>query len=215
MIREGRVTVNRTPAAIGTKADPLRDVIEVDGVRLRPAGGPRAYVLLNKPKGYISSASDPQGRPVVVDLVKKTRLRLFPVGRLDYDAEGVLLLTNDGELANRLIHPSSGVTKKYLVKVRDVPSAEDMSALEKGVWLEDGPTLPARARLVRKTKENSWIELTVVEGRNRLIKRMCQAVGHPVSKLNRVEFAGLRLAGLKPGESRPLTPEELERLRRW
>lgn len=207
------MTVNReTVTELGAKADPSKDRITVDG-KLISSSGPKIYVLLNKPKGYISSVSDPENRPVVVDLLTKVKGRVYPVGRLDYDAEGVLLLTNDGDFSNKLIHPNFKVAKKYLVKVRDVPSKEDIDKLEKGVWLDDGKTLPAKAHLVRQTKENSWIELTVFEGRNRLVKRMCQAVGHPVAKLQRVEFAGIRLGNMKPGDWRFLTPAEIERLK--
>ncbi|MBI5586957.1 MAG: rRNA pseudouridine synthase [Deltaproteobacteria bacterium] len=213
LITQGRVTVNReTVTELGAKADPLKDTIAVDGKAISTRG-PKIYVLLNKPKGYISSVSDPEKRPVVVELLTRVKGRVYPVGRLDYDAEGVLLLTNDGELSNKLIHPNFKVAKKYLVKVRDLPSKEDIDKLENGVWLDDGRTLPAKARLVRQTKENSWIELTVYEGRNRLVKRMCQAVGHPVAKLQRVEFAGIRLGEMKVGEWRFLTPAEVERLK--
>jgi len=205
---------------LGTKADPERDRIEVDGEVIslpthRWGGrgwGPKVYVLLNKPKGYISAVSDPLGRPVVSELVKGVKARVFPVGRLDYDAEGVLLITNDGELANKLIHPRYGVPKTYLVKVRDVPDEKDLSRLKEGVYLEDGKTLPARVRLIRQTKENSWISLTITEGRNRQVKRMCQAIGHPVTKLKRVEFAGIKLGDLKPGSFRMLSKNEVERL---
>ncbi|MBI5826283.1 MAG: rRNA pseudouridine synthase [Deltaproteobacteria bacterium] len=169
-------------------------------------------MLLNKPKGYISAVADPLKRPVVTDLLK-VRERVFPVGRLDYDAEGALILTNDGELSNRLIHPKFKVPKKYLVKVRDVPTDEDLQKLRKGVYLDDGRTLPADAKFVRKTQENSWIELTVTEGRNRLVKRMCMAIGHPVSKLKRMEFAGIKLGALEAGQWRFLTPKEVERLK--
>lgn len=177
--------------------------------------GPRVYILLNKPKGFISALSDPEKRPVVTDLIKKVKARVYPVGRLDFDAEGVLLLTNDGELSNRLIHPSRLVPKTYLVKVRGVPTEKALEKLEKGVFLEDGKTMPAKARLARETKQkqNSWIELTVVEGRNHLVKRMCASVGHMVSKIKRVDFAGIKLGGLKPGEWRFLTERELDRLR--
>ncbi|MBI5563036.1 MAG: rRNA pseudouridine synthase [Deltaproteobacteria bacterium] len=216
MITEGRVKVNRAVVTeLGAKADPASDIIEVDGTRITGPykhEGPRVYILLNKPKGCISAVSDPLKRPVVTGLVKVKGVRLYPVGRLDYDAEGVLLLTNDGELANRLIHPSFAVSKKYLVKVKDVPTPEDLKKLEAGVWLEDGKTLAARARFVRQTQENSWIELTVTEGRNRLVKRMCMAIGHPVAKLKRVEFAGVKLGSLEPGAWRMLTPVEVGRL---
>ncbi|MBI5560442.1 MAG: rRNA pseudouridine synthase [Deltaproteobacteria bacterium] len=213
MILEGRVRVNRKVVdLLGTKADPEKDRVEVDGraVLLR---GPKVYILLNKPKGFISAVADPDKRPVVVDLLRKVKGKVFPVGRLDYDAEGVILLTNDGEFSNKLIHPRFSVPKKYLVKVRDVPDEKDLERLEKGVYLSDGKTLPAKARFVRKTEENSWIELIVTEGRNRLIKRMCMAIGHPVSKLKRVEFAGISLGRLKTGEWRYLTEKEVGRLK--
>lgn len=214
MILSGRVSVNSVVVTeLGTRVDPVSDVVEVDGVKLSRSTGPRVYILLNKPRGCISSLSDPLGRPVVTDLLKKVKARVYPVGRLDYDAEGVLILTNDGELSNRLIHPRYEVPKRYLVKVKGVPTSKAFKKLEVGVRLEDGKTLPARARLVSTTKENSWIELTVFEGRNRLVKRMCLAVGHPVSKLKRVAFAGIKATGLKPGEFRPLTPKEVEKLK--
>jgi len=212
---KGRVQVNgQVVTELGARANPLTDAIEVDGAKITGAfRGPRVYVLLNKPKGYISSVTDPLHRPVVTDIVKVGKARVYPVGRLDYDAEGVLLLTNDGELANQLIHPGFHVAKKYLVKVKDVPSAADLERLEHGVHLEDGKTFPAKARMVRQTTENCWIELTVTEGRNRLVKRMCMAIGHPVAKLKRIEFAGIKLGSLEPGAYRLLTDEEVERLK--
>jgi len=212
MILEGRVRVNKSVVtALGTKADPQTDRIEVDG-RLLSFKGPKVYILLNKPKGYICALSDQRQRPVVVELLRRCRHRVFPVGRLDYDSEGALLLTNDGDFSNKLIHPSFSVPKKYLVKVKDVPDEKDLKKLEKGVYLPDGKTLPAKARFIRKTEENSWIEITVTEGRNRLIKRMCMAIGHPVSKLKRIEFAGMGLGNLKIGEWRYLTEKEVERV---
>lgn len=214
MILEGRVRVNgKTVTELGTRVDPFIDSIFVDGRRLNAKEG-RVYVLLYKPRGVISSVSDPQKRPVVIDLIKKRiKARVYPVGRLDYDAEGALLLTNDGEFSNGLIHPGAGVPKKYLIKVKDAPTAEAMARLEKGVSLEDGRTMPCHARFIRKTAENSWIELTVFEGRNRLVKRMCMAIGHPVQKLKRVEFAGVGLGSMKPGDYRLLTPDEVKRLK--
>ncbi len=198
---------------LGTKADPLKDRIEVDGKPLNPSGK-KFYILLYKPKGVISSSSDPEGRPVVTDLVKKaTKARLYPIGRLDFDAEGVLLLTNDGELTTKLIHPKYAIEKKYLVKVRGVPTEKTLAKLRAGVRLEDGLTAPAKVRFVRATKENSWIEIVVTEGRNHLIKRMCLAVRHPVSKLKRVEFAGLDLRGLKSSEFKILNDREVARLK--
>ncbi len=198
--------------SLGVKVDPEKDRIDIDGKRL-VVRDTRIYILLYKPKGYISALSDPLRRPVVVDLLKKVKRRVFPVGRLDWDAEGALLVTNDGELSNRLTHPRFKVPKKYLVKVKDVPDEKDLRRLERGVYLDDGRTMPARVRFLRETRSNSWIELTVFEGRNRLVKRMCMAVGHPVIKLKRIEFAGLKIKGMKPGEYRYLTEKEIDRLR--
>ncbi|HEY4708232.1 MAG TPA: pseudouridine synthase [Thermodesulfobacteriota bacterium] len=213
LILEGRVTVNgKTISELGAKADPSSDSIAVDGKRIS-VKGPKVYLLLYKPKGYISSVSDEHNRPVVTQLVSKVKARVYPVGRLDYDAEGVLLLTNDGDLSNRLIHPTFQAPKTYLVKVKGVPPKEKLEKLEKGVSLEDGRTLPAKAKFIRPTEENSWIELTVFEGRNHLVKRMCMAVGHPVQKIKRVDFAGIKLGKLKPGEFRHLTEKELEALK--
>ena len=198
---------------LGTKADPLKERIEVDGKLLNPRG-PKVYILLYKPKGTISSSDDPKGRPIVTDLVKKaTKTRVYPVGRLDFDTEGVLLLTNDGELTTKLIHPKYEIEKKYLVKVRGVPNEKTLAKLRAGVRLEDGLTAPAKVRFVRSTAENSWIEIAVTEGRNHLIKRMCLAVRHPVSKLKRVEFAGLNLRGLKISEYKVLNDREIARLK--
>jgi len=201
---------------LGTKADPEKDRITVDGRLLSHAQekSEKVYILLNKPKGYISTVSDPQGRPTVIDLVKKIKTRMFPVGRLDYDAEGALLFTNDGELANKLIHPKYHIPKKYLVKVSDAPDEKDMAKLRKGIYLEDGRTLPAEAKFIKSTKTNSWIELTVYEGKNRLVKRMCFAIGHSVLKLQRTEFAGIKLGSLKQGDFRTLTMDEVERLKK-
>ncbi|MBI5233450.1 MAG: rRNA pseudouridine synthase [Deltaproteobacteria bacterium] len=216
MILESRVRLNgKIINSLGMKADLCVDIIEVDGKRLRPPQR-SLYILLNKPKGVISSTSDPEGRPVVTDFVKKAAKseRVFPVGRLDFDAEGALLLTNDGCLCTRLIHPRRKIPKKYLVKVSDVPCDKDLKRLSEGVKLEDGMTMPAKARLVRTTKENSWIELIVVEGRNRLIKRMRARVGHSVAKLKRVEFAGLGVGGLKSGEWRFLVEKEVLQLKK-
>src|SRR3990170_4645062 len=212
LMTQGRVTVNgQTVTELGAKANPFSDRIEVDGRKITAGGEPEADNLLNKPEGDKSSVSDEHNRPVVTDLVK-VKVRVYPVGRLDYDAEGVILLTTDGDLSNRLIHPTFMVAKIYQVKVKGAPTREKLQKLEKGVYLDDGRTLPATAKFLRATDENSWIELTVFEGRNHLVKRMCMAIGHPVQKLKRVEFAGIRLGILKPGEWRPLTQKELDAL---
>ncbi|MFQ5442423.1 MAG: pseudouridine synthase [Thermodesulfobacteriota bacterium] len=217
LITGGRVKVNGAVVVkLGTRVDPRADVIEVDGKKIYRDAGPRVYLLLNKPRGVISSAYDPLGRPVVTDIVKGYKKRLFPVGRLDWDAEGALVLTNDGELTNRLIHPGFSVPKKYLVKVKGLPSEKELKKIEKGVFLSDGKTLPARVRFIKETRENSWIEIVVTEGRNRLIKRLLLAVGHPVLKLKRTEFAGLKVGKLKTGSFRALREREVERLKkRW
>ncbi len=215
MIEDGRVRVNRSVVTeLGAKADPAKDLVEVDKKAITGQGSssPKHYILLYKPKGVISSVTDPERRPVVTDFIKKIKARLYPVGRLDFDAEGVIILTNDGELTNRLIHPRYKVPKRYLVKVSDLPDERSLKRLQNGVRLDDGMTAPAKVRFVRKTAENSWLEITVIEGRNRLIKKMCQAIGHPVLKLKRISFAGITLRGLKPGDYRPLTDEEVSRL---
>jgi len=205
------VTINGQIAETGAKVDPYVDKIVVDGMAVPKPSRRKTYIILNKPKSVISSLSDPEGRPVVTDFIK-TEKRVFPVGRLDYDAEGVLLMTDDGELANRLIHPRYGVSKRYLVKVRNLPTRETLERLRDGVHIEGGKTRPARVKFIRKTEANAWLEIIVSEGRNRLIKKMCMAVGHPVTKLKRVEFAGIGIGSLKPGECRRLTEHEVERL---
>ncbi len=213
---QGRVVVNgEVLTQLGTKVDLERDTVTVDGLSISgKIGGKKAsYVLINKPGGVISSLSDPEGRAVITDLLNKVRGRVFPVGRLDYDAEGVLLLTNDGDLAHRLTHPNYKVPKVYHIKVSGLPNEKDLKRLKNGVRLEDGRTLPAGVRVIKVTRENSWLELTVHEGRNRLVKRMCMAVGHPVMKLKRVAFAGINLKGLKKGEYRILSPEEVAKLK--
>ncbi|MCK5307750.1 MAG: rRNA pseudouridine synthase, partial [Zetaproteobacteria bacterium] len=215
LIQQGRVTVNgETVTRLGVTIEPDSDRVTVDGVPL-PRNVSKVYLLLNKPVGFITALSDPAGRPVVTDLVKRHGKRVFPVGRLDFDAEGALILTNDGDLAERLIHPKYKVPKRYHAKVKGAPDTKDIKRLEKGVYLEDGKTLPATVRFIKGLKENSWIELTVFEGRNRLVKRMCLAVGHAVLKLKRVEFAGIGTGSMKPGEHRFLTKSEIALLKEW
>jgi 23S rRNA pseudouridine2605 synthase len=213
LIREGRVTVNGRPARIGDKVDPSRDHIKVDG-RLVTSHGAKVYIMLHKPKNVVTTAEDPEGRTTVMDLVKKRGPRLFPVGRLDFDAEGILLLTNDGELAHRLSHPSFQVPRTYSVKVKGKPTAEEVRKVSLGIALEDGPTAPCRAVLRKETRENVWVEMTLHEGRNRQVKRMWERMGYLVLKLKRVSFAGLSLRDLKAGEYRHLLPGEVEKLKR-
>jgi 23S rRNA pseudouridine2605 synthase len=205
LIKAGRVTVNGEPGQLNTFVE-SRDRVEVDG---EPVAKQRlAHVLLHKPAGVVTTARDPQGRPTVVELVPDDP-RVVPVGRLDADTTGALLLTNDGELAHRLAHPRYGVEKTYVVEVEGDPDGDALARLERGVELEDGVTAPARARRLR----DGVVELTIHEGRNRQVKRMLAAVGHPVVRLHRRGYAGLGVDGLAPGEWRPLTRDELSRLR--
>jgi 23S rRNA pseudouridine2605 synthase len=206
LIKAGRVRVNGEVGQLNTFVA-ARDRVEVDGQAV--AKQRLAYVLLHKPAGVVTTASDPQGRPTVVSLVDLPE-RVVPVGRLDADTTGALLLTNDGELAHRLAHPRYGVEKTYVVDVEGTPSEDSLRALESGVALEDGPTAPARARLVGPSR----LELTIHEGRNRQVKRMLEAVGHPVRRLHRGAYAGLSADGLAPGAWRELTDDEITRLRR-
>ncbi|MCR4418959.1 MAG: pseudouridine synthase [Clostridia bacterium] len=212
LIRAGRVRVNGV-----TVTDPARgvgegDVLEVDGRRLRPAPE-RVALLLYKPAGYLSTVTDPFGRPTVLDLVGPQPYRLYPVGRLDLDAEGLLLLTNDGELAFLLTHPRHEVEKTYRVLVKGRPGPGALEQLRQGVRLEDGRTSPARVRQVGRRGSDTWLEITVHEGRKRQIKRMCRAVGHPVLSLTRTRLGFLTLKGLAPGRYRRLTAEEIGRLK--
>jgi 23S rRNA pseudouridine2605 synthase len=212
-IREGRITVNGRVARVGDRADPFGDHIKVNGRRVTlPAS--RIYLLVNKPKNVVTTIADPEGRPTVMDLVKSKFSRLFPVGRLDFDAEGFLLLTNDGDLAYRLSHPSFEVPRTYRVKVKGKPSPEEIRRLSRGVLLKDGNTAPCRISLLKETDENSWLEMTLQEGRNRQVKRMWEKMGYSVLKLKRISFGGLALGKIKPGEYRPLRPAEVERLKR-
>ena len=205
LIKAGRVTVNGRCGKLNDFVGG-RDVVEVDGRRV--AAQELAYVLLHKPAGVVTTAGDPQGRPTVVDVVRGPT-RLVPVGRLDADTTGVLLLTNDGELAHRLAHPRYEVDKVYEAEVEGEPSAEALGQLAEGVELEDGRTAPAKVRRLGSSR----IELTVHEGRKHQIKRMCEAVGHRVRRLHRSHYAGLDLAGLEPGEWRELSRTEVASLK--
>jgi pseudouridine synthase len=213
-IRQGRVTVNGKVAdALGTKADPERDDIRFDGERLRLKQAP-IYLLLNKPKGYVTTLADPQGRPTVADLLGRDGPRLFPVGRLDYDTEGALIMTNDGELAQLLTHPSHGIPKTYRAQVKGVPKPSKLARLERGVKIGEGR--PARAqgvRLIESGEDRAVIDLSVTEGRHHQVKRMFTAIGHPVRKLRRLAVGPVRVEGLKPGAFRPLTAAEVAQLR--
>jgi 23S rRNA pseudouridine2605 synthase len=205
LIKAGRVTVNGEPGQLNTFVE-SRDVVEVDGRRVDKQ--PLTYLLLNKPAGTVTTARDPQGRRTVVELVPRDP-RVVPVGRLDADTTGALLLTNDGELAHRLAHPRYGVEKTYIVDVEGEPDDSALRRLESGVELDDGRTAPARARRLARNR----LELTIHEGRNRQVKRMLEAVGHPVQRLHRSAYAGLTVEGLEPGAWRELEPSDVDRLR--
>jgi len=205
LIKAGRVTVNGEPGQLNTFVA-AQDRVELDGREL--AKQRLAYVLLHKPAGAVTTARDPQGRRTVLDLVDHPA-RVVPVGRLDVDTTGALLLTNDGELAHRLAHPSREVDKVYVAEVEGDPAPETPAALERGVVLDDGPTAPARVRRLGPGR----VELTIHEGRKHQVKRMLAAVGHPVLRLHRSAYAGLTLEGLEPGAWRELTTAELDRLR--
>jgi 23S rRNA pseudouridine2605 synthase len=204
LIRAGRVTVNGERGELNTRVG-AHDRVEVDGNAV--AKQRLAYVLLHKPAGVVTTASDPHGRPTVVDLVDHAS-RVVPVGRLDADTTGALLLTNDGALAHRLAHPRYGVEKTYVADVEGEPDEDAIRALEAGVDLDDGPTAPARARRVGPSR----VELTIHEGRKHQVKRMLAAVGHPVARLHRSAYAGLTLEGLEPRAWRELEPSEVQRL---
>lgn len=217
LIRSGRVAVNgETVREVGTRADPERDDVRVDGRRVKPAAR-RLYILVNKPRGYVTTRSDPHGRPTVIDLVREFGGYIYPVGRLDYDTEGLLLLTNDGELAARLTHPRHGFEREYEARVRGVPDERALATLARGVRIDGRPTRPATARLVRVIRRSgdnqAVLRITIREGRNRQVRRMCDAVGHPVVRLRRVRFGALSDSSLKPGEFRLLTAREVEMLR--
>ena len=208
LIAEGRVLVDGEVAVLGRRVDPETALIEVDGapVGVRPD---LVHYVLNKPAGVVTTADDPQGRPTVVGLVPNEP-RVFPVGRLDVDTEGLLLLTNDGELAHRLTHPSYGVEKEYVAEVEGLPTRAVLRRLREGVELDDGPTAPARATLV----DPSVVRLTIHEGRNRQVRRMCEAVGHSVVRLIRTRIGPLADRSLAPGAWRELTGDEVRSLQR-
>lgn len=212
LILAGRVRVNGEVAEIGRTVNPESDTIEVDG-RPLVTKSDKVYIVLNKPTGTVTTASDTHGRKTVLDCVRGASARVFPVGRLDMDVEGVLFLTNDGELAHRLIHPSFEVKKIYHAWVRGNFGAEAQRRLENGVLLEDGMTSPAGVEVLRKGNNSTLIQLTIHEGRKREVKRMCAEVGHPVRSLQRVAFGELRATGLRPGEWRYLHENEIESLR--
>lgn len=212
LIRTGRVRVSGELASIGMLVDPEQQEIYVDGQRVSPAGK-SYYFLVYKPAGYVSTVKDPQGRPKVTDLVPLPGVRLFPVGRLDLQTSGLLLLTNDGELTFLLTHPSHDIWKVYQALVEGAPSPEEITMLQRGVVLPDGKTAPAKVKILRELVGRALLEISLQEGKKRQVRRMCEAVGHPVIELERTHLAFLSLSGLRPGQYRRLTPEEVRSLK--
>lgn len=211
-ITAGRVRVNGTVVTeLGTKAEPW-DHIQVDGKPI--VKEQKIYILLNKPKGFVTTLDDPDGRKTVVDLLKDVKERVYPVGRLDYNTEGLLLLTNDGALTHGLTHPSHEVDKTYIAEIMGIAKEEELDRLRMGIKLEDGITSPAKVEKIADDYElgRSRISLTIHEGKNRQVRRMCEAIGHPVRKLKRTRYAFLTLSGVKRGRYRHLTEEEVQEL---
>ncbi len=213
LITEGRVRVNgKVVTELGTKADASKDHIKVDGKLINPQQPP-TYIMLNKPAGFVTTMSDPEGRPTVEHLLKGVKTRVYPVGRLDYNTEGLLLLTNDGDFAHLITHPKHEFPKTYLAKVKGVLEDGMIDMLEKGVFLQDGKTAPARIKKIRKEEANSWVEITIHEGRKRQVRRMFDHVGRSVIKLKRIKTGSLSLGDLPEGKFRHLTLDEVNALR--
>ncbi len=215
LILAGKVTVNgEVVTELGTKADPTVDEITVNGRSI--AAEKKVYYMFNKPKGVITSVTDPEGRKTVQDYLKGVNERVFPVGRLDYDSEGLLILTNDGELANRLTHPKHHVPKTYLVTVEGVPHGDSLEKFRRGIQLEDGMTQPAEAEYydIDTDKKQATIRVTIYEGKNRQIRRMFDALSHKVIRLKRIAFGELLIGNLKRGLHRPLSKQELDALQK-
>jgi 23S rRNA pseudouridine2605 synthase len=200
---------------LGSQADPAKDSIKVDGKRVKPVAAP-LYYAFHKPPGIITTLNDPERRPDLTPYLARLgeKRRVFPVGRLDYNTTGILLLTNDGELALRLTHPRFGVKKIYRVKLSACPTEEDLAHLRKGIRLDDGMTAPARVRIVEKLKKNAWVEIELHEGRKREVRRMFEALGYFVEKLIRIRFGPISLGTLAPGTLRPLSQIEVQSLKR-
>lgn len=211
LIKDGKVTINGQVAAIGTKVNPEKDHIKVNGKLVKPAEK-KVYVLLNKPVGYICSQNDPSSRPLINDLVRESKkYRLFSIGRLDLNSEGLILLTNDGDFAAIVGHPSTGPEKTYLVRVRGVPGEKTLGKLRRGISIGSFKTRPCKISIERHMK-NTWLKVSLKEGRNRQIKKMFETFGHPVVKIRRIKIGHLTSKDLKPGHYRLLTPEEVAKL---
>lgn len=215
LIKAGKVRLNGHPVHLGDKMDPTRDVLAVNGQRVELARGQKyVYLMLNKPRGYLSTAKDERGRKTIMELISDVPQRLYPVGRLDKDSEGLLLLTNDGAFANLITHPSHGIAKLYRTTVRPRASEEQIARLASGVVLEDGEhTLPASVRVVADEEQRTVMEISIKEGKNRQIRRMCEAVGLSVIRLRRSAVGPVKLGMLQPGKYRPLSNAEVNALK--
>ncbi|SHJ60748.1 ribosomal large subunit pseudouridine synthase B [Thermoclostridium caenicola] len=212
MIRDGRVRVNgHTVTEMGVTVSE-HDLVEFDGKPVVPEEKP-VYIMLNKPRGYVTTVSDPQGRKTVMDLVDDVPERVYPVGRLDYDTTGLLILTNDGDFAYHSTHPGHEVNKTYLAEVEGIPSENALKKLREGILLDGRPTSPAKVELVEQKKHSAVLRITIHEGRNRQVKRMCEAVGHPVKKLKRIAIGNLTLGDLKPGQWRYLSASDIRKIK--
>ena len=212
MILEGRVTVNDiVMRQLGAKADIDADEIRVDGKLILPEVS-KVYLVLHKPRGYVTSLNDPEGRAVVTDLLSGISERIFPVGRLDYDSEGLLLLTNDGDFSQRVQHPRFKIPKTYIVKIDGNLTRGEVRELSEGIKLRDGNFKPENLQILRTNRKSSWLALTIAEGRNRLIRRGLESLGHPVTKLIRTAIADIRLGNMKAGAFRHLTKKEVRQL---
>jgi 23S rRNA pseudouridine2605 synthase len=213
LIQEGKVQVNgKIVTELGTKVDPEKDRISVKGKPIQKEG--KRTFLFYKPLYVISSMADPQGRKVIPDFFRHVPERVYPVGRLDFDTEGLLLVTNDGELANHLLHPRFEVEKQYVATVNGVPDESSLEQLRNGIYLEDGLTAPAEVRMIHKGDDEAKIKLTIHEGRNRQVRRMCKEIGHPVKHLIRTRLANLTVKGLKRGEYREVSATEVRQLKK-
>ncbi|MCE5335681.1 MAG: rRNA pseudouridine synthase [Desulfobacteraceae bacterium] len=208
LIRQGRVKVNDGTAELGCRVDPEKDEVRLDGALLSIRAR-RIVIAFYKPRSCITTAHDPQGRRTVFDLLPDLGARVFPVGRLDFDAEGLLLLTNDGELGNRLLHPRYGMSKLYEVKVKGRPGSDALDRLRSGVVLEEGATAPATVEVIKELPNAAWLRITLHQGWNRQLKRMGEAVGHPVLKIKRIAYGPVRIGNLRPGEYRALSGDEV------
>jgi pseudouridine synthase len=213
LILDGLVKVNGRVATLGMKADISRDHIKVKG-RLINQVESFTYLLFHKPPGCLTTLHDEEGRPTVMDYLKRVRTRVYPVGRLDFNSEGLLILTNDGDLANAILHPRSKMPKTYRVKIDGFLDEKDMKKLEAGIVLEDGKTAPAKVRVAKKLQANSWVDITIHEGRKRQVRRMFERIRHPVIRLIRTKINGLSLSGLAPGQYRYMSQDEVKSLKR-